>query len=136
MEVAKSWRKFDIPGFDEEAAWFVGGDAHPTSSVNVLVEKPAITVTMDEYLKLSIAGIKRTYSDATIKSSGIHSADGREFGRIQYSATISGRKLAVDAYVAQLDDGWALATFGTEPASFKHDSALVEPYLSTLRAAG
>jgi len=134
MEVAKSWKKFDIPGFDEEAAWYIGGDADPTSNINVLVEKPTIKVTMDRYITLSIAGITRAYPDAIIKSSGIYSDDDREFGRIRYTATISGDKLAVDAYIAQLDEGWALATFATRPDSFDHDSVLVEPYLATLRA--
>jgi len=56
--------------------------------------------------------------------------------RRKQPGTSAVRKLDVDAYIAQLGDRWAPATFATALESFTHDARLVEPYLATLRATG
>jgi hypothetical protein len=134
MEIAKSWKKFDIPGANAEAAWVTGGGSDSfANNVNVLVEKPTVQVGLQQYLLLSTTQIQRAYPDAAVRSSAIVEVDGRQVGRIQYAGLISGVDLDAVAYVAQLDDGWAVATYVTPQGDLTEYAPEVEPYLATLR---
>ncbi len=135
MGVSPSWKKFDIPGFAEEAAWTTGGGtASFANNVNVVVEKPTVAVDLPAYVALSVANLRRSFDKTVIVASGVYSAADHDYGRIQYTATINGTPLAGVGYAVKIESGWALATFVTPPGLFDEFGPQVEPFLQTLQA--
>jgi hypothetical protein len=133
MQTSPDWVKFDIPSFEEEAAWATGGGtAGFGNNINVLVEKPSITVDFATYVTLSEQTLDRL--GAKILRTDTFAAKGHDYGRVEYLFTTSGVKTHDVAYVSRASEGWSVATYSAVPETFASESAKVEPYLATMQA--
>lgn len=133
MQISKKWVEFDIPDFEEEAAWATGkGSDEFNNNVNVLTETPAISVSLPNYVKLSAANLTSDV-DAEVVDSQTYDAGGRLYGRVEYKANISGIDVHSVVYIVKIDDTFILATYTATPKSFAEEAPKVEPYLATLQ---
>ena len=79
------WVKFDVPKFDEDAAWATGdGSTRFGNNINVLVEPKPIITDLPDYVKLDGQNIE-SLLDAKIVSTDVYRRDGRDYGRVEYT---------------------------------------------------
>lgn len=134
MEISPTWKEFDLPVVDEDAAWWLKGKQNPSgTSVNVLVEKPMMMLELPAYVELSAANLERIY-DADVQEIGVFDAGDHQYGRITYVGNFSGEKIAGIAYLVQLPDGWVVATLASTPDLIEQYAVSTEPLMATLRA--
>lgn len=132
MQTSPDWVEFDIPGLAEEAAWATGdGVGNFGNNINVLTEKPAVTVDLPAYVDLSQQGLERL--GAKIVSDDVYAAKDHDYGRIEYLLKTGKTRAHGVAYVSETPDGWVIATYSAAPSTFDRESPQVEPYLATVQ---
>ena len=134
MTVGPEWSVLDFDNEEVEGGWSTGGgDDTFLSNVNVLVETPAVDPSLAVYLEISVANIRAQVDGANIVGSEVVQVGEQQYGRIEYSATMSGVDGHFVGYVVKLDRKFVVATFTTLDRFFAAESPEVEPYLATLR---
>lgn len=135
MQTSSDWVKFDVPKFEEAAAWATGdGSTSFGNNINVLVEPKPVITDLPDYVKLDGQNIENLL-DAKIVSTDVYRRDGRDYGRVEYTFTTQGIRVHGLQYIAEAGGGgWVIATYSATKATYDDEVRDIEPYLATLSA--
>jgi hypothetical protein len=135
MEISPEWPDVRTPPKAKaDAAWATGGGTRGFgNNIVVLHESVPASVQLERYLTVSAERLPKLVPSAHVVSRHAYAAPGREYGRIEYTATLDGRRVHNVAYLARIGDGFVVATYSSLPKLFSVYAPKVEPYLASLR---
>ncbi len=133
MTIPSEWSSLELSDEAAEGAWSTGGgDDTFGSNANVFTETPTRDVSLADYLQISEANMDSQLPGAVVVSNDLLQRGDQQFGRFEYSATVSGVDAHFLAYVIEVNGKFVVATFTTLDALFAAEAPMVEPYLATL----
>ena len=138
LAVPGSWRLPNLDVERAEAVWFTdGGGAEFDPNVNVLIERLAAAVSIDEYLEISVAnGPRLVEGFEPLDVRKVRLTNGELGGRLEYTGEFRGKTFRFLAIVSIDEAVAAVATYTNLAGPYFDDVGQVEPYLLTLAAAG
>ena len=119
-----------------EAVWFTQRGADDFDpNVNVLVEQLAGSMTIDEYLELSVAnGPTLVNGFQLLDARQVRLTNGELGGRFEYSGEFREKAFRFLAIISIDDTVAAVATYTDIASAYEKSASAIEPYLLTLSA--
>jgi hypothetical protein len=136
MEISPEWPEVRTPPKAQaDASWATGGRVRGFGNNIVVVREPVpASVQLETYVTVSAERLPKRIPGAQVVSQDAYEAPGREYGRIEYTATVGGRPVHNVAYMARAGDDFVVATYSALPRMFTTYAPKVQPYLASLRA--
>jgi hypothetical protein len=130
IRVAPTWQDSTVIGGLQ--TWATGtGSSKFRDSVNVLIEKLPIDVSMDDYLAASVKNAPKSLPSFVEISRSVNTVNGKVLGQLDFTSN-QNSPLRHRAVVLIKGRNAIVVTYTAEPDRFDAESVKVQPYLTSV----